>query len=238
MKPRIICHMVSSIDGRLEPQRWTAPASGNKDDLLDLYEQVAEKLNADGWMIGRKTMAYYAKGCPQKITEPYAELRNTFVAHGRQGKKVAVVLDPSGKLHYQQDQVNGNHVISILGQQVPDHYLAELRSIGVSYLFAGQNGHDLDTAMESLGQDFGIRSILLEGGGLINGAFLKAKLIDEISLLVYPGIDGLSGIPSIFEYAGQPDEQPAQNLSLDLRSAQTLNSGMVWLHYSVEKKQG
>lgn len=138
MKPKIICHMVCSIDERLAPQRWTVPALGNKDDLLNIYEQIAEQFNTDGRMIGRRTMAYYAKGSPQKITQPYAELRNTFVARGRQGNKVAVVLDPSGKLHYQKDQVNGNHVINFLGHQVPDSYLVELRSIGISYLFAGE----------------------------------------------------------------------------------------------------
>lgn len=92
--------------------------------------------------------------------------------------------------------------------------------------------------MEILNHDYGIRSILLEGGANINGSFLKANLIDKISLLIYPGIDGLSGVPSIFEYAGQPSENPVRNLSLNLRSAQTLDGGVVWLLYSVEKNRG
>jgi hypothetical protein len=41
---------------------------------------------------------------------------------------------------------------------------------------------------------------------MINGAFLKNRLIDEISLLGYPGIDDLKGVASIFDYAGSPDE--------------------------------
>lgn len=226
--------MVSSIDGRLEPERWTLPVSGSKSDLLDIYEQVAERLNADGWMIGRKTMAYYAKGSPQKTVNTPTNLRDTFIADGYSGNKAAIGLDPLGRLHYQQNKVNGNHLISILGEQVPDSYLAELRSMGISYLFAGKDGQDLNKAMEVLGKDFGIRSILLEGGALINGSFLKAKLIDEISLLIYPGIDGLSGVPSIFEYAGQAGEQPAQGLSLSLIAAETLCDSMVWIRYKVQ----
>jgi riboflavin biosynthesis pyrimidine reductase len=37
--------------------------------------------------------------------------------------------------------------------------------------------------MDTLGEAFAVKTILLEGGGMINGAFLKARLIDEISLL-------------------------------------------------------
>ncbi len=76
---------------------------------------------------------------------------------------------------------------------------------------------------------------LLEGGGKINGSFLKAGLIDEISVLIYPGVDGLAGVPSIFEYVGKPDEKPAEGQSLRHIGTETLDGGMVWLRYAVEK---
>ena len=56
-----------------------------------------------------------------------------------------------------------------------------------------------------------------------------------ISLLVYPGIDGLSGMPTIFEYAGGEDEQPAGDQTVRHIATETLEGGMVWLHYRVEK---
>jgi len=102
----------------------------------------------------------------------------------------------------------------VLGEAVSDDYLSELREDGVSYLFAGPGGSDLGGALEELGKAFGLKTLLLEGGGRINGSFLKAGLIDEISLLVYPGIDGLSGMPTIFEYAGGEDGQPAVGQTL------------------------
>jgi riboflavin biosynthesis pyrimidine reductase len=80
-----------------------------------------------------------------------------------------------------------------------------------------------------------IGTLLLEGGGTINGAFLKAGLIDEISVLMYPGIDGLAGVPSIFEYSGEDGEQPAAGRSLRHLATETLGGGMVWLHYRVEE---
>jgi 5-amino-6-(5-phosphoribosylamino)uracil reductase len=80
------------------------------------------------------------------------------------------------------------------------------------------------------------RPLLLEGGGRLDGAFLKAGLIDEINLLVYPGIDGLAGVPSISQYVGQPDEQPAPGKSLLHMSTETLEGGMVWLRYLLERE--
>jgi riboflavin biosynthesis pyrimidine reductase len=92
----------------------------------------------------------------------------------------------------------------------------------------------MNRALEILGESFGITTLLLEGGGITNGLFLKEQLIDEISLLIYPAIDGLSGIPSIFECAGKSNEQPAAGQSLRHIATETLKGGMVWLRYSVE----
>lgn len=36
-----------------------------------------------------------------------------------------------------------------------------------------------------------LRTLLLEGGGHINGAFLEGGLVDELSLLIVPGIDAM-----------------------------------------------
>lgn len=234
MRPKIICHMVSSIDGRLLVDRWTKPASGaDAGKLLQHYEDVAARFEADGWIVGRKTMKAYAKGKARAVIPTAGDLRDTYIAD-RRGRDLAVAVDPHGKLHYGRDEADGNHLVAVLGEQVSDAYLTELREDGVSYLFAGPDGKDLHRAMDVLGADFGVKTILLEGGGIINGAFLKAGLIDEISLLVYPGIDGLAGVSSIFEYAGSSDDRPAAGRSLRHAATETLDGGMVWLRYGME----
>lgn len=63
----------------------------------------------------------------------------------------------------------------------------------------GASTVDLAAAAESLGKDFGIRTLLLEGGGHINGAFLQEGLIDEVNFLLVPGIDGRGGIVTVFD---------------------------------------
>jgi riboflavin biosynthesis pyrimidine reductase len=235
MRPKIICHMVSSIDGRLLVDRWTPPPAGVDGNIIhETYNQVAARFMADGWIAGRKSMEGYAEGTARTIDALPADLRSTHVAD-RKGRDVAVAVDPHGRLHYGRGDADGDHIIAVLGEQVADEYLAELQDDGVSYLFAGADGHDLHCAMDILGDKFGISTLLLEGGGTINGAFLKAALIDEISVLMYPGIDGLAGVPSIFEYSGGDGERPAAGRSLRHLATETLDGGMVWLHYRVEE---
>jgi len=235
-RPKIICHMVSSIDGRLLVDRWSAPASGVKaGTLLQHYEEIGEKFPAEGWIVGRRTMQEIVEGVTRNAKAAGVHWRETYVGN-RKGRHIAVAIDPHGKLHYGKDHVGEDHIVAVLGEQVSDGYLAELRQDGVSYLFAGSDGHDLHRAMEILGATFNIETLLLEGGGRINGAFLKAGLIDEISLLVYPGIDGLSGVPSIFDFAGTKDEKPATGQSLRHTATETLEGGVVWIRYKVEKK--
>ena len=51
---------------------------------------------------------------------------------------------------------------------------------------------------------------------------------------IYPGIDGLSGTPSIFEYNGEPAEFPADGQALELVFAQKLENGVVALRYKFQ----
>ena len=107
--------------------------------------------------------------------------------------------------------------------------------MGISYVFAGKDGNDMAKAMDALGSEFGMRKVLLEGGGILNGTFLKGGLIDELSLMVYPGIDGLAGKPSIFEYLGKGGDLPAKGQSLELLSVEKLDDGVVWLRYKFHR---
>ena len=71
----------------------------------------------------------------------------------------------------------------------------------------------------------------------MNGALLAEGLVDELSLVIYPGIDGLSGVPSIFEYVGDATDHPAGGLSLQLLSAEQREHGVMWLRYKFHKKR-
>lgn len=234
MRPTIICHMVTSIDGRLHPSRFTASAAGvSADTLSGHYEEVAGRFEAEGWIVGRKTMAEIAKGAERTVAHAPAVPRDPHVGN-RNGRNLAVAIDPSGCVHYGKDNVGGDHVVAVLGEQVSDSYLAELRKDGVSYVFAGRKGDNLLGAMEQLASVFGVKKLLLEGGGTINGAFLRHRLIDEFSTLIQPAVDGVADTPSIVDYRGAEGERPGAGQALRLIGCKTLEGGTVWLRHAVE----
>ena len=190
MRPTIICHMGTSLDGGLHPSRFTRPAAGVSIDALRRhYEAIHDRFEAEGWIVGRKTMAEMAKGQERSVAALSPLAREPHLGK-RNGRSLAIAIDPSGRVHYGQDNVGGDHVVAVLGEQVSDAYLAELREDGASYIFAGPQGEDLPGAMAQLADVFGVKKLLLEGGGRINGAFFKHRLIDEFSTLIFPAVDG------------------------------------------------
>jgi len=238
MRPYIICHMGTSIDGRLHPSRFTSPAQSiSRDVLRGHYERVHDQFGADGWIVGRMTMSEMAKGAERPVSDAPKVAREAHIA-ARDGRKLAIGIDPSGRVHYGKDNIGGDHVVAVLGEQVSDAYLAELREDGVSYVFAGPGGDDLPRAMEEIASLFGVKTLLLEGGGRINGAFLKHRLIDEFSTLIHPAVDGVAGTQSIVDYDGPEDDRPGAGQSLRLTHCETLEGGMVWLRHAVERAPG
>lgn len=233
MRPKITCHMVTSLDGRLHPNRWpavddtTLTAAAHRH-----YEATAAALGGEGWIAGRKTMGDYVGVDEMPALMPVPRSRAPFIGD-RAGRDLAVGIDPSGRLTFSGDAVDGDHAVAMLGERVPDAALTRLRDLGVSYVFAGPDGRDLARGLVALGTHLGVRHLVLEGGGIINGAFLAAGLIDEVSTLVAPAIDGLAGVPSIYEHAGGAGSRPAAGQHLALLGAETREDGFVWLRHRV-----
>ena len=79
-----------------------------------------------------------------------------------------------------------------------------------------------------------MKRLILEGGGVSNGAFLRAGLVDEISLILCPAIDGAKGAPSIFDSVEEIAGRSTPVRSMTLESHQLLEGGAIWLRYKVQ----
>ena len=139
-----------------------------------------------------------------------------------------------GKLRWADGGLDGDHLICVVSEQVPQDYLAMLQEKGISYIVSGRSGVDLANAVNQLAEHFGIRTLLLEGGGHINGAFLQAGLIDEVSLLVVPGIDGRHDIPAVFDGVN-PSRKKA--VPLRLKSVEKRGRDSLWIRYEVVRSK-
>lgn len=235
MAIKIICHMITSLDGRIITSRWDFDPGI---DVSPLYEGIASRFAAQGWIVGRTTMAEYADSISEH--EPsLAEIKDRPPFRGSAGEQpLAVVFDPKGRLAYQSPTLpTGEHLLAVLSPAVTDEYLAALQRCGVSYVFAGSGSETdmLQPALQAIGEVYpNVQTLLLEGGGTINGSFLAAGLIDEISLIICPTVDGACGVQNFLDFRGGVEPCPGQGQRLRLLSHEELQGQVIYLHYAVD----
>jgi 2,5-diamino-6-(ribosylamino)-4(3H)-pyrimidinone 5'-phosphate reductase len=233
-RPRVICHMAVSVDGRIVVGGWPTAAAAT---VRRQYEQVHASYGADGWLCGRVTMEPFAGGVrsAEEVARGHTGdvPREDYRAPGEH-HSFAVAIDPAGRLAWETNDIDGDHVVAVLSERVSDDYLAFLRGRGVSYLLAGAVDVDLPLALEKIGGTFGVRTLMLEGGGRINGGMLAAGLVDEVSVLVAPVADGRVGTPALFDVEGED----APTWALVLEGVEQRGDGVVWLRYRVERRAG
>jgi len=229
-KPRIICHMSATIDGRIDPAALKEISA--KGD----YETLGNQLGGNAWICGRVTMQqHFAEGDPFTPAEnsSHAGPQAPYVA--AKSNSYAIAVDTKGTLGWTKADLDGDHLICVLSEQTTKEYLDYLRNRGISYLVCGKDSVDLPAALEQLVEHFGIRTLLLEGGGHINGALLRAGLVNEISLLLQPAIDGRSGIATVFDgiSADAAEHDNFRAVRLRLQSVERQSNDALWLRYEV-----
>lgn len=227
-RPYIICHMASSIDGRIDGaalQNVMRPGE---------YEALHSKLGGNAWICGRTTMQ-------QHFAEDEPFVSRTNIAAGpqpvhiaRHAESYAISVDTLGKLCWSDGDLDGDHLVCVVSERAPLDYLEMLKEKNISYVVAGSFSVDLKRAVQLLTEHFGIEVLLIEGGGHINGGFLDAGLVDEVSLLLLPGIDGRHDIPAVFD--GVMDRHAA--VPLKLKSAEQRERDALWIRYEVSRPSG
>ena len=221
---------MSSVDGRLLPGRWTTPFDGtNPSELFKEYAAIGKSLDTDAWMFGKATTreAFPYKFMPKG--QPVGESGKVFVGN-RTSSRLFITIDPDADIFFTSDSLRGDNILTILGKNVTTDYLVALEEKGVSYIVV-DDVHNLRNVFTLVKRYFNVKTISLQGGGIIDGAMLAQGLINELSLVIYPGIDGLTTAPSIFEYLGHSEERPAEGQALELLSVEQKPHGIVWLRY-------
>jgi 2,5-diamino-6-(ribosylamino)-4(3H)-pyrimidinone 5'-phosphate reductase len=223
-RPYIICHMASSVDGKIDGSALRKVMPPGE------YEALHLKLGGDAWICGRTTMQQHFAA-----KEPFVSATNRptgpqlpYVA--QHAESYAISVDTNGKLRWSSNDLDGDHLICVVSERAPSDYLDMLRKKKISYVVSGAPSVDLTQAVKLLGEHFGIRTLLLEGGGHINGGFLEAGLVDEVSLLLLAGIDGRYDIPAVFD--GIADSKHAA-VPLKLKSVEQRKSDTLWIRYEV-----
>lgn len=192
-----------------------------------------DRLGVDAWLVGRITGQEYAKldSYPDHTDQRYP--RQSWFAR-RDAPAYGIVLDPRGKIAWGRGDIDNDPIVVVLTETVSDGHLAGLRKDGISYIFAGERELDLALALEILNRELGIKRLEVNGGGVTNGAFLRAALVDEISLAIFPTIDGAKGAPCVFNSTEGDAVAPAPLRAMTFESSEVLEGGAVWLRYQLQ----
>lgn len=226
-RPFIMLNVAESIDGKLAPVNSGKVNFGSHDDRAQMESFRAA---ADGVMIGGGTLV---------LEDPPLIIRDAVTLAKRRAAK--------GTLH----PLN----IGVCSSLPPK--LAEMKFFNhpdtekLVFTTARTPPHMLETAarfahVEVVPQDasgrvdlmevarrlpgYGIKTLLLEGGGELNFSMLAAGLVDEVCITIAPFVFGGRSASSSFGGAGFPTESVRK---LTLKSHRVNPQGEVFLRYEV-----
>lgn len=222
-RPHIICHMMTSLDGRIDCA-MTEQLRG-----VEEYYATLNQLNVLTTVSGRVT-AELELALPGK----FAAATHTPVGQEAFSKKVdadgyEVIVDTKGTLLWPDASGMDKPYLIITSEQASKEYLSYLDGQNISWIAVGEKRIDLARATEILAEQFGVTRMGVVGGPLINTAFLEAGLLDEISIVIGAGIDGRGGMSAVFD--GRGENQAVR--ALQLEKVEAFDSGAVWLRYTV-----
>jgi riboflavin biosynthesis pyrimidine reductase len=235
-RPYVICHMMSTVDGRIRTERWSLSTAAERQ-----YEAVHAIHKADAWLCGRETFqgdfleqkrpASFSRKARIPSGDFIADIQLPSSAPKRSKVVYAIAVDASGKLRWISNDMRGDQLIVLTTARAASGYLADLRSKSISYLIGGKTEIDFVAVLHRLHRHFGIRKVMLEGGGAINGALLAAGVVDEISLLLCPFADGSRQLPTVFDV---PEKLLGKKATaLKLIGVKPRPGQIVWLRYRV-----
>lgn len=217
--------MVASIDGRIDCS-MVDKISG------DEYYTTLEQLDCPSLLEGRVTLEHYSAEKEPFVPNVNEPVGKPSVHVAVESDAYMIAVDTRGRLRWPSSEIDGIPLVCIVSEQVSEEYLDMLREQEISWICTGKEAIDLPEAMEVLHERFGVERLAVLGGGHINGGFLEAGLIDEVSLLLAPGIDGRAGQTALFDGIREMNRPP---VPLKPTNIEPLGNGTIWIRYTIKK---
>lgn len=223
MRPFIISHMMMSVDGRIDCSMVDKISGEEYYDALDSFG-TSSKLS------GRVTAALECSAVTgQSVGSANDVLDGESVYKQVDSDEYTIVADTHGRLQMTSGIADGRPLLVLMSEDVSESHIEMLRRNHMSWIATGRGHIDLHRAMDILGEQFGVKRLIVVGGGNINGGFLQAGLLDEVSVMIAPGVDGRKGETSVFDGCVWSGNLP---YTLKLHSIKQMpGTEVIWLRY-------
>ena len=167
-RPYIICHMMSSVDGRIDC------AMTEKLPGVEEYYSTLGELNAATTLSGKTTAKLELAESGEFKPSSAEKLCKEAFSKKADARGYEVITDTKGTLLW-QDEAEKPRVV-ITSEQVSKDYIDYLDGKNISWIACGKNGIDLARACEILFDEFGVRRMAIVGGGRGGAQTLPAGL--------------------------------------------------------------
>ena len=229
--PEVHLIIATSLDGKVAGKFLF---SQENQKPVGEYFKVYKEINPDAYSIGKTSLElYHSKGFKPNLA-PFKDTTIDYtdnIATKPEYKIFNVVLDRKGVIGWKKavtfesmEGFNGAHVIEVLTEKAPKPFVAYLKSVGISYIFAGKEEIDLKLALKKLKKNFGIKKLAVCGGSGINGSFYNENLYDQLDIIMSPIVGENEGLTL---FGGAKEFRLYK-----LEGVRTLDHGAVYLKYS------
>ncbi|HXT44927.1 MAG TPA: dihydrofolate reductase family protein [Pseudonocardiaceae bacterium] len=194
-RPYVVLNMVATADGAAAVAHHTAPISNAAD--RQLFHEL--RAHVDAVLVGAGTVRTERYG--RLVRDPARRARR--VARGLAPDPLAIVVSHRLSLTPDLPLLADEHsrVVVLTASD------AELTGCAaqITYLRTERGGEvNLAVMLARLRAEYGVRSVLCEGGPNLNASLLPAGLIDELFLSIAPVLAGTTGSLSIINRAPLP----------------------------------
>jgi 2,5-diamino-6-(ribosylamino)-4(3H)-pyrimidinone 5'-phosphate reductase len=219
MLPRIVLHNAISLDAHVTG----FPAN------VGLFYGLISRWQEDATLIGSETLLAATPADADDCSIPPATGPDD-------SRPLLVAVDSRGRLGhwaYWRSQPYWRDIVVLCSRATPQAYADDLARRGIACLVSGEKHVDLRVALEGLNARYGVRTVRVDSGGTLNGALLRAGLVDEVSVLIHPHLVGGTTPRSLFQAPDLTPEETSIRLRLD--HVEQMTGDIVWLRYQVVK---
>ncbi|KAB2653574.1 MAG: hypothetical protein DVB32_10505 [Verrucomicrobia bacterium] len=210
-RPFVYLNAAISADGKLAPANRVFEPFTNGYDQNFLY---LLRTRADAVMAGARTVA----SSDVTMDSGGGRFEAIRLREGRSRHNLRIVVSASGNVspRLRIFEVKSSPVILLTTARANPAALANLKGVA-DVVPCGDKVVDWNVALTHLWKHWGVRSLLCEGGGELNGALVEAGMVDEIYLTVAPVIFGGHHAPTLADGNGFPTLSKATTLVLKHR---------------------
>ena len=207
--PFVFVNVAMTADGKLATPNRRIASPGSRRDIAHMMEL---RTYADAVMSGARTVdlndAHLDPGA--------AKYRRMRLRHGLAEYNIRVIVSGSGSIDLKSDIFRKRHspLIVLTSGRIPKRRLSALQNLATEVKVFGEEEIDFRAAFAWLRKKWKVRRLLCEGGGEVNGAVFRARLVDELHLTICPYIFGGEDAPTLCDGEGVAHLEDAYQMRL------------------------